>query len=66
MMVAGAVAAPTMGRLIDRHGARYLLAGAAFLTGAALVGLSFATAGWQVVVAFLVVGARPVLAAAPS
>ena len=51
-----ALAAPTMGRLIDRFGARYLLAAAAALTGAALIALSFATAAWQVVAVFAVVG----------
>jgi MFS family permease len=53
---ANALFAPTMGRLIDRYGARYLLAAAALLTGATLIGLSFATAGWQVVAAFALVG----------
>jgi MFS family permease len=53
---ANALFAPTMGRLIDRHGARYLLAASALLTAAALVGLSFATEGWHVVAAFALVG----------
>ena len=56
VQIANAAFAPTMGRLIDRFGARYLLAGAALLTGAALIGLSLATEGWHVVVAFAVVG----------
>jgi MFS family permease len=56
VQITGALAAPTMGRLIDRFGARYLLAGAALLTGAALVGLAFATEAWQVVALFAVVG----------
>jgi MFS family permease len=56
VQIAGALAAPTMGRLIDRFGARYLLAGAALLTGAALGTLSLATQPWHVVAAFAVVG----------
>jgi MFS family permease len=53
---ANALFAPTVGRLIDRFGVRYLLAAAALLTAAALIGLSFATEGWQVVAAFALVG----------
>jgi MFS family permease len=56
VQIANALFAPTMGRLIDRFGARYLLAAAALLTGAALISLSFATAGWQVVAVFALVG----------
>ena len=56
VQVANALTAPTVGRLIDRFGARYLLAAAALVTGGALLWLSFATEGWQVVAAFLVVG----------
>jgi MFS family permease len=56
VQIANALTAPTMGRLIDRFGARYLLAGSALLTGGALIGLSFATEGWHVVAAFLLVG----------
>jgi len=56
VQVSGALAAPTTGRLIDRFGARYFLAGAALLTGTALVGLAFATRGWHVVALFAMVG----------
>jgi MFS family permease len=46
-----------IGRFIDRHGARLLLAGAGFAAGAAMIGLANVQAGWQIVLVFLVVGA---------
>lgn len=54
--VASAATAPLVGNLIDRFGARTLLAGAAVTTGLALVALSSVTAGWQIVALFGLMG----------
>jgi MFS family permease len=53
---ASAATAPLVGRLIDRFGARVLLAAAALITGGALVALAFVTEGWQVIVLFGLMG----------
>lgn len=55
-LVASAVTAPIVGNLLDRIGARLLLALAALITGVALVGLGFITTSWQMVVLFGVMG----------
>lgn len=54
--VAMAVTAPVLGWLIDRFGSRVLLAVAAALAAAAMVGMSFATASWQVIALAAVMG----------
>jgi MFS family permease len=46
-----------IGRLIDKHGARLLLAGAGVVAGAAMFALANVQEGWQIVLVFLVVGA---------
>ncbi|MCC6630240.1 MAG: MFS transporter, partial [Chloroflexi bacterium] len=55
-LVASAATAPVVGNLLDRIGARLLLALAALITGVALVGLGFITASWQMIVLFGVMG----------
>jgi MFS family permease len=54
--LASAATSPWVGRLIDRHGARYLLAAAALIVGLAMVGLAYITNGWQLVVLFSIMG----------
>jgi MFS family permease len=54
--VTSALTSPLVGALIDRFGSRLLLAGAALITGSALAGLGFITAGWQLVALFAVMG----------
>jgi MFS transporter, SP family, sugar:H+ symporter len=54
--VTSAASAPAVGGLLDRVGARILLAVAAVVTGAALVGLGFIADGWQLVLLFGVMG----------
>lgn len=54
--VAGSLVGPVLGRLIDRYGARVLLAIAAFTTGAGLFGLSFIHKSWQMVLMFAIIG----------
>lgn len=46
-----------IGRILDRRGARLPLALAGLMMGLALVGLSAATAGWQIIVLFFLTGA---------
>ena len=52
----GAATGPLLGRLMDRYGARYLLAGAAFIGGVGTILLGFVTDGWQVMVLFGIMG----------
>ena len=46
-----------IGRLVDKHGARILLALAGLAAGAAMIALSQINAGWQIILVFFVVGA---------
>ena len=46
-----------IGRLIDKHGARLLLAFAGIVAGAAMFALANVNEGWQIVLVFFVVGA---------
>jgi MFS family permease len=46
-----------LGRLIDKHGARLLLAVAGVVAGAAMIALANVEEGWQIVLVFFVVGA---------
>jgi MFS family permease len=46
-----------IGRLIDKHGARMLLAAAGLLAGGAMFALANVQEGWQIVLVFFVVGA---------
>lgn len=54
--VTSGLTGPLVGALLDRFGARVLLAGAALTTGSALVGLGFITEGWQIVALFALMG----------
>jgi sugar phosphate permease len=54
--MASATTAPMVGNLIDRFGARTLLAIAAATTGLALMALSQVTAGWQIIALFALMG----------
>ncbi len=54
--VAGAFTSPTIGKLIDKHGVRYLLP-IATLVGCICLGLvAFIDAGWQLLTLFAVIG----------
>ncbi len=54
--VAFALASPFLGRLIDRHGARWLLVVAGVVSGVAVMSLGSITAGWQLIVLIAVLG----------
>src|SRR5262249_11192183 len=54
--VMSALTAPFLGPLIDRFGARVMLAVAAVLCAGAMVGLGMVGAGWQIIVLFALVG----------
>ncbi len=54
--LAAAASSPIVGRLIDRFGARWLLAAAATATGACLWGLSGVDSGGQMVAMFVLIG----------
>ncbi|HEX2171948.1 MAG TPA: MFS transporter, partial [Dehalococcoidia bacterium] len=54
--VSSAVTAPLVGSLIDRFGARLLLAAAAIITGGAVACLAFISAGWQLVALYAFMG----------
>jgi MFS family permease len=54
--LAAAVSSPFVGILIDRYGARWMLAGAAATTGACLVGLSQVSGAGQMMGLFVLIG----------
>src|SRR5258708_5864919 len=53
---AGAFTAPVVGGLLDRFGARILLAAAALIAGAAMASLSLVDDGWQIILVFAITG----------
>ncbi|MSQ26342.1 MAG: MFS transporter [Dehalococcoidia bacterium] len=54
--VGSSVTSPVVGGILDRHGARVLLAVAGASVAVAMVGLSFANNAWQVILCFAVMG----------
>jgi MFS family permease len=54
--LAAAVSSPFVGILLDRYGARWMLAGAALTTGACLIGLSQVSGAGQMMGLFVVIG----------
>ncbi|MCC6177064.1 MAG: MFS transporter [Chloroflexi bacterium] len=54
--VTSALTAPLVGWLLDRFGARIMLAVAAAITGGALVALAVITDGWQLIALFALMG----------
>jgi MFS family permease len=54
--VATAATSPLIGGLLDRFGARVMLAVAAVVTGGALIALGFVDRGWQLVLLFALMG----------
>ncbi|MBI4233533.1 MAG: MFS transporter, partial [Chloroflexi bacterium] len=54
--LAGGVSSFNLGRLLDQHGARFLVAAAALVTGLGLVGLGFIHEVWQLFLLFALVG----------
>jgi MFS family permease len=52
-----------IGRLLDEHGARALLAIAGLLFGLSLIAMSFINAGWQIIVLFFISGLLGIQAA---
>lgn len=54
--IAGAFSSPTIGRLIDKQGVRFLLPLATLIGCACIAGVAFITEGWQLLVLFGVVG----------
>ena len=59
--IAGAVTSPWMGRLVDRHGARWLLAGTTLIAGLAVMALAWIDSGWQLIVLIGLMGLVGVL-----
>ena len=55
-MLAGGVSGFILGRLLDRHGARLLIAVASITTGACMVGLFFVQNSWQFLGLFTLMG----------
>ena len=55
-MLAGGVAGLILGRLLDRHGPRFLIAIASITTGACMVGLFFVQNSWQFLGLFTLMG----------
>ena len=53
---AGALSGPVVGTLLDRHGARWLLAIAYILAGLCVVGLGWIDSGWQMIALFVLMG----------
>ncbi|MCZ6890049.1 MAG: MFS transporter [Gammaproteobacteria bacterium] len=54
--LAGAATSLPVGYMIDRFGARWLLAAAAAITGMAMIAIAYIDSGWQLVVLFSVIG----------
>jgi MFS family permease len=54
--VASSVTSPIVGRILDRFGARALLAFAAAVTAGALIGLAFVDYAWQMIFLFAMMG----------
>jgi len=54
--VAGATSSPVLGRLVDRYGSRLLLPASVLLTGAAMIGMSYAQTDAHLLIAIGVVG----------
>jgi MFS family permease len=54
--LASSATSPVVGRLIDRFGSRIMLAVAATITGAAMIGLAFMHHAWHLVVLFAIMG----------
>jgi len=54
--VAGAVSSPVLGRLVDRFGSRFLLPASVVLTGAAMIGMSYAQTELHLLLALSVIG----------
>ena len=55
-MLAGGVSGFILGRLLDRHGARLLIAVASITTGACMIGLFFVQNSWQFLGLFTLMG----------
>jgi len=55
-MLAGGVSGFILGRLLDRHGARILIAVASITTGACMIGLFFVQNSWQFLGLFTLMG----------
>ena len=54
--LAAAISAPVVGLLLDRHGARWLLAGSTIATGACLYGLSLVNSAAAMMGCFVLIG----------
>jgi len=54
--VSGALSSPVLGRLVDRYGSRLLLPMSVTLTGAAMIGLSYAQTELHLLIAISVIG----------
>ncbi|MFN0096579.1 MAG: MFS transporter [Dehalococcoidia bacterium] len=54
--IAGAVTAPFVGRLLDKHGARGFLIAAVSVSAAGMIGLAYMTEAWQLLAIFIVMG----------
>ena len=66
MLLTMAVVAPIVGSVIDRFGSRKMYAGGMTAIGLMLIGCSFMTAPWQLIVLFSLIGGTAFAAMAPS
>ena len=54
--ISSAATSPLIGSLLDRYGARWLLAGSIIITGLSMIGLSYVVYPWHLMIAFAVMG----------
>ena len=54
--ISSAATSPLIGSLLDRYGARWLLAGSIVITGLCMIGLSYVIYPWHLMIAFAVMG----------
>ena len=54
--ISSAATSPLIGSLLDRYGARWLLAGSIVITGLSMIGLSYVIYPWHLMIAFAVMG----------
>jgi len=54
--ISSAATSPIIGRLLDRYGARWILAGSTIITGSCMIGLAYTREAWQLMVLFSIMG----------
>ena len=54
--ISSAATSPIIGRLLDRYGARWILAGSTIITGSCMIGLAYTREAWHLMVLFSIMG----------